>query len=101
MADPIAVISTFPVAADQQADLLRHLHHAAENVLRFRPGFVAARLLCAADGTAVVNYAEWVSEQAIRDALADPLVRASMAPAWAIARPQVRRSTVASVHRRS
>ena len=96
---PVVVISIFPVTPDRQAELLALLDANARDVLPHRPGFIAARLLTATDGTAVVNYAEWESEQALRDTMADPAVRANMTPAWAIARPVVHHCSIASTHR--
>ncbi|UOZ05315.1 antibiotic biosynthesis monooxygenase [Amycolatopsis sp. WQ 127309] len=94
----LVVISTFTVAPERQRELLDLLRANAEEVLRHQPGFVAADLLAAPDGTTVVNHARWTDAAAVRAMTADPVVRARMAPAWAITRPVVRQFTVASSH---
>lgn len=92
------MISTFTVAPERQRELLDLLRANADEVLRHQPGFVTADLLAAPDGTTVVNHARWTDAAAIRATMDDPVVRARMAPAWAIARPVVRQFTVASSH---
>lgn len=94
----LVVISTFTVPAGRQRELLDLLRANAEEVLRHRPGFVAADLLAAPDGTTVVNHARWTDAAAVRAMMDDPVVRSRMAPAWAIARPVVQQFRVSSSH---
>jgi heme-degrading monooxygenase HmoA len=95
----VTSISTFTVDPGRQDELVKHLVDSAEDVLRHQPGFIGASMLKSDDGTTVVNFAQWESEEAVRAMITKPEIRERMAPAWAIAKPEVRRYTVASVHR--
>ncbi|MFD9733294.1 putative quinol monooxygenase [Umezawaea sp. NPDC059074] len=94
----VTSISTFPVDPARQRELAELLTSAAEELLRHEPGFIACGILSGVDGTQVVNYARWESEEAMRTMIAKPEIRERMAAAWALSKPDPRRFTVESVH---
>lgn len=100
--DPDAGIATlinhFTVDPSRQAELVALLEDATEQVMRHRPGFVAANLHASLDGTHVVNYAQWESEEAFRAMLGDPACREHMDAALAMSTAEPRLYRVASVH---
>jgi hypothetical protein len=68
----VTLVNTFTVAPENQARLLDILDEATMNVMRHRPGFVSASLHASLDGTSVLNYAQWRTEQEFRTALQHP-----------------------------
>jgi hypothetical protein len=69
---PVTFINVFDVDATQQQELVSLLEEALVRVIQHRPGFVAGRLLVAANGTRVVNEVTWASGEAIAATQADP-----------------------------
>jgi len=55
----MTVINVFTVAPENQARLVELLTRATEESIRHIPGFVAAALHRALDGTKVTMYAQW------------------------------------------
>lgn len=53
----------FTVTSDTQQPLVDLLVEATEQVMRDRPGFVSAAIHVSLDGTRVVNYAQWSSNE--------------------------------------
>lgn len=100
--DPVANVATlinvFTVAPERQRELVDLLIHATDEVMRHRPGFVSANIHASTDGTSVVNYAQWESEDAFRAMLADPAAREHMEAATRLATAEPRLYTVESVH---
>ena len=92
------LINDFTVDPARQQELVDLLARATEEVMSHRPGFVAANIHASHDGTHVVNYAQWESEDAFRAMLTDPVCREHMDAALAIATAAPRLYTVASVH---
>ncbi|MFD1543492.1 antibiotic biosynthesis monooxygenase family protein [Nonomuraea guangzhouensis] len=83
---PVAtLINVFTVQSDRQRELVELLTIATEEVMRHRPGFVTANIHASADGTRVVNYAQWESAADFQAMLADPEARVHMGQAAAIA----------------
>ncbi|KNB51881.1 antibiotic biosynthesis monooxygenase family protein [Streptomyces caatingaensis] len=71
--DEIAtLINIFDVEPSKQQELIAVLNEGTEKVMRNRPGFISVNLLASADGTRVVNYAQWRSADDIKATLADP-----------------------------
>ncbi len=99
---PVAtLINVFVVRPERQRQLVELLVRATEEVIRHRPGFVAANIHASEDGTRVVNYAQWESAEAFRAMLADPVAREHMAECGELAEsfdPHLH--TVESVHHR-
>jgi quinol monooxygenase YgiN len=97
-ADLATLINVFTVEPARQRELVDVLVTATEKVMQHRPGFVAANIHVGAEGTRVVNYAQWESVDAFRAMLADPGCREHMAAALAIATADPQLYTVESVH---
>ncbi len=97
---PVAtLINVFVVEPARQRELVDLLARATEDVMCHRPGFVAANIHASADGTRVVNYAQWESAEAFQAMLADPVAREHMGECGALAEsfdPHL--YTVESVH---
>lgn len=92
------LVNVFTVAPERQRELVDLLVKATEETMRHRPGFVAANIHAAVDGTRVVNYAQWESEDAFRAMLADPACQQHMNAAVGIAKADPALYTVESVH---
>jgi heme-degrading monooxygenase HmoA len=83
---PVAtLINVFTVQSGRQRELVELLTTATEEVMRHRPGFVAANIHASTDGTRVVNYAQWGSAADFEAMLADPEAQVHMRQAAAIA----------------
>ncbi len=95
--DVATLINVFTVTSDTQQPLVDLLVEATEQVMRHRPGFVSAAIHVSLDGTRVVNYAQWSSNedfQALRD---DPAAQQHMAAAGDLAPAEPRLYQVAAV----
>lgn len=99
---PIAtLINVFTVQADHQQQLVDLLVRATEEVMQHLPGFIAANIHSSADGTRVINYAQWQSADAFHAMLDNPAAQVHMREASAIAdRFDPHLYTVESVHHR-
>src|SRR5437764_6327404 len=83
---PVAtLVNSFTVAPTRQRELVDLLIRATEEVMQHQPGFVSANIHASSDGTRVVNYAQWESEQAFQAMLANPVAREHMDACSAIA----------------
>ncbi|MDR7276793.1 antibiotic biosynthesis monooxygenase family protein [Catenuloplanes atrovinosus] len=82
------MINVFHVEPEDQKKLVALLVETTESVMRHVPGFVSANIHASVDGTRVVNYAQWESEEHIEAMLADPEVHPHFAEVRAIARPE-------------
>ncbi|WP_434439255.1 antibiotic biosynthesis monooxygenase family protein [Lentzea sp. E54] len=83
--DQVTLVNVFTVAPARQDELVAALDKASDEVFAALPGFISANLHASLDGTRVVNYAQWSSEQAYRDALQRPEVRDHISEAAALA----------------
>ena len=83
--EQVTLINVFQVAPDRQVELVEALETATEKLFLTIPGFLSANLHLGIEGTRVINYAQWASEQQFRDALARPDVREHLSEAAAIA----------------
>ncbi len=81
----VTIINTYAVAPDRADALLDLLARATEETLRHVPGFVSANLHVSLDRTAVVNYAQWRSREAIAAAREFPGVAARIGEAARVA----------------
>lgn len=99
--DEVTLVNVFTVDPMRQLDLIDALDRASSTIFATLPGFISANLHTSLDGTRVVNYAQWASEQQYADALQRPDVREHLTEAAAIAEkcdPTLLR--VRSVHHR-
>jgi quinol monooxygenase YgiN len=95
------LINVFTVEPDRATELAALLRTATENVMLHQPGFRSANIHVSTDGTRVVNYAQWDSEDAFSAMLANPTTQRHMADAAGLAisfDPHL--YTVESVHER-
>ncbi|WIY02794.1 antibiotic biosynthesis monooxygenase [Amycolatopsis mongoliensis] len=92
------LINVFTVEPARQRELVDVLVTATEEVMRHRPGFVAATIHAGAEGTRVVNYAQWENADAFRAMLTDPACQEHLRAALAIATADPQLYTVESVH---
>lgn len=92
------LINVFTVDPARQRELVDVLVTATEEVMRHRPGFVAANIHAGAEGTRVVNYAQWESVDAFRAMLADPACQEHMKAALDLAAADPQLYNVESVH---
>jgi hypothetical protein len=83
--DQVTLVNVFTVAPSRQDDLVAALGKASDEVFVTVPGFISANLHASLDGTRVVNYAQWSSEQAYHDAVRRPEIRDHIAEAAALA----------------
>jgi quinol monooxygenase YgiN len=92
---PLTLINVFTVDPEKQDDLVRLLEQATEEDIRYRPGFISVNIHASLDGTNVVNYAQWESEEDLRAMLADPQAQQHIRKISAIASsaPQLYRVT--------
>jgi quinol monooxygenase YgiN len=97
-ADVITLINTFTVRPEQQQELVDILVRATEDVIRHRPGFVAANIHASHDGEHVANYAQWRSVEDFRAMLADPACQEHMKAASDLAQFQPILYQVKAVH---
>lgn len=96
--ESVTMINVFDVEASKQKELVGVLTEGTENVMRHRPGFVSVNILASKDGTRVVNFAQWRTEDDIKTTMSDPDAQnyARKAAELAHASPHV--YSVASVH---
>jgi antibiotic biosynthesis monooxygenase (ABM) superfamily enzyme len=100
--DPAAEVATllnvFTVEPARQRELVTILETATEEVMRRQPGFVSANIHASADGTRVVNYAQWATAEAFQAMLANPECAPHMDSARALADSDPHLYTVESTH---
>lgn len=60
------LVNVFTVSPDDQDKLYRHLVDITERTIRHLPGFVSANFHLSRDGSQVLNYAQWESEERFR-----------------------------------
>jgi quinol monooxygenase YgiN len=60
------------VDPDKQKELIELLNEGTESVIRHRPGFVSVTLFASADGSKVINWAQWASPEDAKATLGDP-----------------------------
>ncbi|HEX4659891.1 MAG TPA: antibiotic biosynthesis monooxygenase family protein [Streptosporangiaceae bacterium] len=68
----VTLINVFTVEPEKQDRLIEVWQRSTDEVIRHLPGFVSANIHASLDGTKVVNYAQWESQEALASMLADP-----------------------------
>jgi quinol monooxygenase YgiN len=72
----VTLINTFFTSGPEDQDkLIKIIINAAEEVMRYQPGFISANLHRSYDGSAVTNYAQWRSTEHWSAALQNPEVQ--------------------------
>lgn len=94
---PLTLINVFTVDPEKQGDLVRLLERATEEQIKHRPGFISVNIHASLDGTQVVNYAQWDSEDDLRSMLADPEAQGHIKEISAIAQSAPQLYRVANV----
>ena len=87
--DVITMVNTFTVEPANQQRLVELIVEATESVMRHVDGFVSANIHASLDGTRVVNYAQWRSEEHFRAMHGNPKVHPHFADIRAIAVPEM------------
>lgn len=96
--EPVTLINVFDVDASKQQELVDLLTEGTEEVMRHRPGFVSVNILASNDGTRVVNYAQWRSQDDVKATMADPDAQGYARRAAELAQPTPHVYSVVSVH---
>ena len=94
----VTLINVFTVDRANQQRLIDRWQQATDDVIRHMPGFISANLHRSLDGTRVVNYAQWESQEAFRAMLRDPIVRPLLIELAEIAGTEPLLCEVVSVH---
>jgi quinol monooxygenase YgiN len=96
--EPLTLVNVFDVEAEKQQELVDVLVEGTEKVMQHRPGFVSVNLLASKDGTRVVNYAQWRSQDDVQATVADPEVQGYARRAAELAQATPHVYSVVSVH---
>ncbi|OJT18835.1 antibiotic biosynthesis monooxygenase [Archangium sp. Cb G35] len=78
------LINVFTVAPERQAELVKLLDEATEEVMRHQPGFISANIHRGLDGNRVTNYAQWASREHFEAMLRNPTAQVHMRAAAAL-----------------
>ncbi|MEV4189934.1 putative quinol monooxygenase [Streptomyces toxytricini] len=62
--DTFTVIVTFTPDPSRRAELVEAIRTFVEDVVRHQPGFLSSTVHVGADGTRVINYAQWAGREA-------------------------------------
>jgi quinol monooxygenase YgiN len=95
----VTLINVFTVEPENQQGLIELWQRATDEVMRHLPGFVSANVHRSLDGTKVVNYAQWESEEAFNAMLQNPDAAAYVRELGQLGTPAPVLCEVVSVHR--
>ena len=59
----MTLVNVFTVSPEKQSELADLLVRATEETMRHLPGFISASIHRSVDGTKIVNYAQWRSQE--------------------------------------
>lgn len=82
----ITLINVFTVEPDKQQQVANDLAEATDKVMNKLPGFISANIHVSLDGTKVVNYAQWRSQEDFEAMMQNPDVKPHMAQASELAK---------------
>ncbi len=68
----ITLINVFAVEPSKQQKLVDMLIEATEQIMNKQEGFISANIHKSLDGTKVINYAQWKSQEAFEKMLKNP-----------------------------
>jgi quinol monooxygenase YgiN len=94
----VTLINVFTVDPVDQQRLVELWQRATDDVMRHLPGFVSANVHRSLDGTKVVNYAQWESQEAFTAMLQNPDARPYLTELSEIGTPAPVLCEVVSVH---
>jgi len=83
--DILTLVNVFTVKPDDQQTLVQLLIDATEQTMEHLPGFISASIHKSQDGTKVVNYAQWRSQQDFDAMRQHPKAKPHMVAAAALA----------------
>jgi heme-degrading monooxygenase HmoA len=95
----VTLINVFAVDPKEQQHLVELWQRAADELMRHLPGFVSASIHRSLDGTKVVNYAQWRSEESFRSMLTDQAAGERLRALNELASPVPVLCEVISVHK--
>jgi hypothetical protein len=81
----MTLINVFSVSREKQNELADLLVRATEETMRHLPEFISATIHCSVDGTKVVNYAQWRSQEDFEALKQNPAARSHMESAAKLA----------------
>lgn len=97
--DPgVVLVNVFTVDPTNQQRLVELWQQGTEEVMRHLPGFISANIHRSLDGTKVINYAQWASEEAFNATLRDPQVTTYFAKLAEVGTPDPVLCDLISVH---
>jgi quinol monooxygenase YgiN len=94
----VTLINVFTVDPANQQRLVELWQRATDEVMRHLPGFVSANVHRSLDGTKVVNYAQWESQEAFTAMLQNSEARPYLTELSEIGTPAPVLCEVVSVH---
>ncbi|MGO9027857.1 MAG: antibiotic biosynthesis monooxygenase family protein [Acidimicrobiales bacterium] len=94
----VTLVNVFTVEPKDQLRLVEHWQQATEEVIRHLPGFISANVHRSLDGTKVINYAQWESEDAFDAMRHNPEAAAHLRALGQIGTPAPVVCEVVSVH---
>jgi quinol monooxygenase YgiN len=94
----VTLINVFTVDPADQQRLVETWQRATDEVMCHLPGIVSANIHRSLDGTKVVNYAQWESQEAFQAMLRDPTAGPLLRELAEIATPAPVLCEVVSVH---
>ncbi len=97
-AQVVTLINVFTVDPENQQRLVELWQRATEELMRHLPGFVSANVHRSFDGTKVVNYAQWESQEAFAAMLQNPEARPYLTQLSELGTPAPVLCEVVSVH---
>jgi heme-degrading monooxygenase HmoA len=81
----VTLINIFTVDPGREEELFEALSKSTQELFTGLPGFISANFHTSLDGTQVVNYAQWASEEAFQGMLRTPAAQEHMAEIMTIA----------------
>jgi heme-degrading monooxygenase HmoA len=94
----VTLVNVFTVEPKDQLRLVEHWQQATEEVIRHLPGFISANVHRSLDGTKVINYAQWKSQDAFDAMRHNPEAAAHLRELGQIGTPAPVVCEVVSVH---
>jgi quinol monooxygenase YgiN len=94
----VTLVNVFTVDPKDQQRLVEHWQQATDEVIRHLPGFISANVHRSLDGTRVINYAQWESQDVFDAMRLNPEAAAYLRELGQIGTPAPVVCEVVSVH---
>ena len=98
-ANLITLVNVFTVEPENQERLTKLLQTATEQAIEHLPGFISANIHKSLDGTRVVNYAQWKTNEDFEAMLRNPEASKHMQEAFKIAQVDPHLYKIESIHK--